>query len=293
MFFPPRQRDRIVEDNVPLTPNLIGPGKVRISKMRSLALFSLAALCGTALAQTQGQDFTARQIMAEALGQLRMQTAFSVQMTGNETFDKVIVPTYVVAGFQRGALNATQTAWLEVRTYRDNVLTHRMAGDGENLWAWTARTNDYASSAYQAIGDSRSDFLSRLMSSSARWTSREADFAVRLIADIYLGSSAQVERWSPWIGMPTTTTVEIAERACTIYLGQSAQNAWLRYDLTRSEEGQPWQLVSVSYERQTVIKKKPEVITWTAEILPGVVPNDVSYTFLPPNRARPRATGGM
>ncbi len=261
--------------------------------MRVLALAVLAAAGGSAFAQTMGQDYVARQVMAEALGQLRLETAVSVQMTGTETFDKTVVPTYVLAGFQRGPLSATQTAWLEVRTFRSSVLTHRMAGDGENLWAWSAGSNDYASSSYQTIGDSRSDFLSRLLSSSARWSSREADFAVRLVSDIFLGSSAQIERWSPWIGMPTTTTVDRVGNACTIYLGQAAQNAWLRYDLTRNEEGQPWQLVSVSYERQAVIKKKPEVISWTAEILPGVVPNDVSYTFLPPNGARPRATGGM
>lgn len=231
--------------------------------------------------------------MSEALGQIRVQTSLSVEMTGTETFGSVEIPTYVVAGFQRGLVEATQTAWLEARTYRNGVLTHRLAGDGEVVWSWSARTNDYSSSTYQNLAASRSDFLARLLSSSARWTSREGDFAVRFVADVFLGSSAQSERWTPWIGLPTTTTVEEHEKSCTIYMGQTALNAWLRYDLDRAEENTPWQLRAVHYHKETLINKKTEVIAWSAEILPGVVPEDVSFVFLPPQGARPRASGGL
>ncbi len=259
--------------------------------MRAAVLLCLA-LAGVA-AYGQSHDQRARQIMAEALGQIRLETALSVEITGKETFGETEIPTYVVLGFQRGLVDSTQTAWLEARTYRQGVLTHRLAGDGENVWSWSRRTNDYSSSAYQNLSASRNDFLSRLVTSSARWTSREADFAVRFLNDVFLGTSAQSERWSPWIGVPTATIVEEAELACTISMEQSAQNTWLRYDLQRTEVGLPWELTSVRYYRSQIVNKKTEVFEWTASILPGVVPEDVSFAFLPPAGAKPRASGGL
>lgn len=274
--------------------NLAAPAGVyqnTMSMVRAAALVLGAALAGSLSAQTN-DPARARQMIVGALADLNGQPAATVSLSGWESFGDLAVPISVEAAVQRTTIAAQQTAQMEVQVERDGRLVHRLAGDGAMVWSYSARRNDYASAVYHQPGMQAGEALALMLGQSARWAPREADFAVRLLRDIFLLPSNAGQMWTPWLSSSAEAWIEENEQSTwALITYRSVDNAVLTYSMVRQDENSAWTIQRIDYEKISTVGRRTEQIRWTASITAGLIPIGTDYTFTPPAGARPRSIG--
>lgn len=254
--------------------------KVVIRKVTTIAVLAFVATASFA-----DDSVAARGLIAESMRNLASAPATTIMMDGYIDQGRVRTPFHVSFATEIKNVDGTPTAYVELVMTKNNVMTHRMAGDGRNLWSYDFRTNSYSSLAYQTDGSvPRTDFLSRLLTQASKWAPKEADFAIRSIRDVYLGQSLE-QRWSPFNAAPSMQIMGSAIQCPAPRLGSN-----MTYAFTSDDNG--YLLDTVSYVKSLVVSGNNETTAWSATFYKGAVPPDTDYRFVPPKNSIPKVVGG-
>jgi hypothetical protein len=283
---PPQQRERVVRPNVPGS-NLVRAGRV-IETMKRVWMI-LAGALASSLAMGQASHLEARQWFVKGIQPMASSASITITLEGFDQRGEVKTPLQVAATAKRSQLETIPTSWLEVAVARNGSFTHRIVGDGERVWSYSTQTGEYSSSQYQNLETPREGHLSRMLLVGARWSPREADFAIRLVRDIFSGEDL-TNRWTPWLSGAAPVTVTVDKFVCDI--AYATPTALLTYRLERDTEESPWQLTSAFFRQERMISGELQATVWEARILPDTIDPEANFKFYPPAGSRVRAIGG-
>jgi hypothetical protein len=247
----------------------------------------LATLALAAAASATADDLPAARVMiGSALAKISTAHKATVQTTGWEKLNGRTIPTRVSTTAYHHEVDGTQRIYLEQLVYRDGLLIQRLAGDGTRLWSWDQQKLLYSSTSYQVEeGPGYSDTGQRLFKLAMRWSSPEADFGLRLLAQAMSvpGQIADPNKWNPWLPTSRVTVVggTIDCRSTT------PASSRLLYRL--NNVGIQWHLNEAELWQQRPAKNGVDETFWRAKVYVGSIPPDTDCTFVPPAGSRPRA----
>ncbi len=253
--------------------------------LRTVAWIGLALCVSTAAVADDINE--ARLRMSQGLEGIRTTNAFTLDVTGEEIVGETSIPIRIVTVFRNTTVNGIQTGLLEQMSFRNNVMTHRIAADGTRIWAYDLAKKEYMSVAYQVDrGPASEIWLRQMILTLAKWSPREASFNARLMQDIFLTANISTA-WNPWTGPGTVTLSDEDGYSKVVCTPGNHGLTNLSYLLTSTDEG--YQLEGGKFWREEKMNSGTKTTEWDLKVYYDSIPADTDFTFTPPADAKARS----
>ncbi|MCG9895782.1 MAG: hypothetical protein MH204_09940 [Fimbriimonadaceae bacterium] len=250
-----------------------------------MCLAACAAGAAAGAAQAPVQSAVGRTLVANALEGLQGARGIYLRAEGTERQGEVSRVVTVTAALESGSMGPHQSSWLELNAWRDGRLVQRLAGDGTTLWNWRPLRNTYSSIQYQSSERPRPDHRALMLAGAGRWADRDADFAVRMLRDIFSTGAGLAARWTPWIGGEQNPWVTYGNGTADVIFRADRLEAQIAYRLVDNRLG-GYDIGQIWYERVDRTTGVPTLVQWQATLLKDAIPTGTQYGFQPPRGAR-------
>lgn len=245
-----------------------------------------ALLCVAGAAYAQDDAQTARNVMADALINLGQHSAVTINLNGTASNSAYSVPIRCTAALQIADYNGRPSAYMELITYSNNQMAHRVAGDGYRLWSYDVARKEYSSAAYGTeAGEQLPNARRQMLMLTSRWAPQLASQPMKVLLDAFAGPdyNTLTAKWTPYIPTANMTwngdTMQITATST-----QRGTNE-MTYSFDMDDQGR-YHLRSVYYKNSILINNDWNVTEWTATVTPNSVPEYTIYTFEPPRGSR-------
>ncbi len=243
-------------------------------------------MCAAGAAYAQDDAQNARNVMANALVNLGQRSAVTIDLDGTISNSNMTIPIRCTAAVQFADYNGRPSAYLELITYQNNRMTHRIAGDGQRLWSYDTAKREYTSAVYGTeAGDQLPNLRRQMLMLGSRWAPQLAGQPMKTLLDAFAGSDYETmtAKWTPWI--PTAQTAWNGETMEITATSTQRGTNQMTYSFDMDDYGN-YHLKSVYFKNSLLINGDWNVTEWTATVTPNSVPTDTIYTFEPPRGSR-------
>ncbi len=230
--------------------------------------FALCALAAIGAAQTP-QDDRSRERIRSAYEDIRTRGDFSLTLWGTDRGPGRTDNLRCYLYWRQPEESAPK---LEILSYRNDVLTQRIVGDGTTFWSHDLLRNQYSAFSYTR---SANDPMRKLLDLAGSTVRGPEAHGVRVLREIVGGLPTQ------WRALPVQPS-EDAQGDITYQLGDPVRR-WTFFDLEPLDFGGS-RLTSVKFYEATPVGNRKRELNLT--LMSGTLEPDHPFTFKAPPGAR-------